>query len=147
MRKIKYIAIHCTASSQRWGVKELNEEFRRKGWKNPGYHYVVEAQGVIHQLAEDRDVTNGVQGYNQNTINVAYIGGIDLTGKPKDNRTDAQKDALRRLLSLLKRRYPGAVILGHRDFSPDKNGNGIADPQEWIKACPCFNAKEEYKKL
>ena len=43
MRAIKYIAVHCTASSQHTTIKELQQEFRRKGWKNPGYHYVVAA--------------------------------------------------------------------------------------------------------
>ena len=37
--------------------------------------------------------------------------------------------------------------MGHRDISPDKNGNGKIDTWEYIKACPCFNAMEEYKDL
>ena len=38
MRKIERIFVHCTASSQSWGVKELWAEFKAKGWKSPGYH-------------------------------------------------------------------------------------------------------------
>ena len=33
--------------------------------------------------------------------------------------------------------------LGHRDLSPDVNGNGEVEPMEWTKACPCFEAKNE----
>ena len=40
--------------------------------------------------------------------------------------------------------WPRAKICGHRDFSPDKNGNGVIDPWEYIKACPCFDARHEY---
>ena len=40
MRNIKYIAVHCTAGSQKTTIESLKLEFKRKGWKYPGYHYV-----------------------------------------------------------------------------------------------------------
>jgi N-acetylmuramoyl-L-alanine amidase len=55
--------------------------------------------------------------------------------KPKDTRTDAQKLALLNLLMDLKKMYPYAVILGHRDL--DEHG----------KLCPSFDAKKEYRLL
>lgn len=33
-------------------------------------------------------------------------------------------------------------VCGHRDLSLDLNGNGEIEPEEWIKACPCFDVKE-----
>lgn len=147
MRKIKYIAVHCTAGSQKSTVRDLELEFKRKGWKAPGYHYVITEDGKIHQLLDTEKVSNGVKGYNSVTVNVAYTGGIDANGKSEDNRTEAQKDSLIKLLKLLKQKYPEAVIQGHRDFSPDKNGNGVVDSWERIKDCPCFNAKTEYKNI
>lgn len=147
MRNIKYIAVHCTASHQSMTIEGLKQEFRRKGWVNPGYHYVVSPDGKITQLLDEDKVSNGVKGYNSETINVAYIGGIDTNGKPIDNRTDAQKASLRSLLKMLHKKYPAAVIQGHRDFSPDLNKDGKITPNEWMKACPCFNAKEEYSNL
>ena len=45
---------------------------------------------------------------------------------------------------ILKKKYPEAVIQGHRDFSPDLNKNGRIEKNERIKDCPCFDAKEEY---
>lgn len=147
MREIKYIAVHCTASSPHTTIKELQQEFRRKGWKNPGYHYVVAADGAITQLLDEEKVSNGVKGFNSVSINVAYIGGIDTTGKPIDNRTDEQKASLRSLLKLLHKKYPTAVIQGHRDFSPDLNHDGRITSNEYIKACPCFDAKKEYANI
>lgn len=147
MREIKRIFVHCTAGSQRQTVADLQAEFKRKGWKHPGYHYVVQADGKINQLIGEEKVSNGVKGYNSTSVNVAYIGGIDAEGKATDNRTDAQKASLLTLLKELKGRYPNAEIMGHRDISPDTNGNGIVDPWERIKECPCFNAKDEYKDL
>lgn len=147
MRKIDYIVVHCTASPQGRTYKDMLAEFRRKGWQNPGYHYIIEKDGSLHKVLEDDKVANGVKGYNARSMHVAYIGGIDAKGKAVDNRTAAQKATLRRVLTYLHGKYPDAVIQGHRDFSPDLNGNGIVDPWERIKACPCFDAKVEYKDL
>ena len=143
MRKIKYIAVHCTAGSQKATVNDLLAEFKRKGWKAPGYHYVITADGKIHQLLDTEKVSNGVKGYNSVTVNIAYTGGMDGV----DNRTDEQKKSLVTLLKLLRKRYPDAVIQGHRDFSPDLNGNGKIEKSEWIKMCPSFDAKKEYSRI
>jgi N-acetyl-anhydromuramyl-L-alanine amidase AmpD len=43
------------------------------------------------------------------------------------------------LLDQLQSRYPKARILGHRDLSPDLNGDGKITPDEFIKACPSFD--------
>ena len=134
MRKIDYIALHCTAGNQAATVADLRKEFHDvKHWKNPGYHYVVTADGVIHQLLDEAQVSNGVKGYNHCAINVAYTGGIDLaTRRALDNRTTAQRSALRTVVKMLHAKYPKATILGHRDFP------GVS------KACPSFDAKAEY---
>lgn len=147
MRQIERIFIHCTAGNQNATVEDLIREFKAKGWRYSGYHYLVMANGAIKQLLPDSEISNGVKGYNSTAINVAYIGGIDTEGKAIDNRTGPQKKALRKLLTLLKSRYPEAEILGHRDISPDTNGNGKVDVWERIKECPCFDAKDEYKDL
>lgn len=149
-RQIKYIAVHCTASSQKTTIESLLSGFRARGFKKPGYHYVISIDGAVHTLLGEEEVSNGVKGYNSVCINVAYIGGIEKRGGKLvgvDNRSEAQKESLIRLLSSLKARYPQATIQGHRDFSPDLNGNGIIDPWERIKECPCFDAKDEYRDL
>lgn len=148
MRTIRRIFVHCTATSQNVTVRRIQQSWRGIGWKNPGYHYIIDADGVTTQLLDESRCANGVYGYNADSIHVAYIGGIDfIRGKWKaaDTRTDAQKDSLRLLLADLKKRYPDAQILGHRDISPDKNHNGKVDPWERIKECPCFDAIPEYQ--
>lgn len=140
MRQIKRIFVHCTAGSQRQTIDDLKAEFHRKGWSNPGYHYVIDTNGGVHQLLAIEHVSNGVQGYNSTAINVAYIGGIDANGKPIDNRTPAQKDALVLLLHKLKQKFPTAQIMGHRDIWGKDRSN-------WRKMCPCFNAIQEYKDI
>ena len=85
---------------------------------------MVSPDGKITQLLDENKVSNGVKGFNTVSINVAYIGGIDINGKPIDNRTEEQKQSLRSLLKLLHNKFPTAVIQGHRDFSPDLNRDG-----------------------
>ena len=60
---------------------------------------------------------------------------------------EEQKASLFYLLQQLREQFSDAMICGHRDFSPDLNGNGIIEPWEWMKACPCFDAIDEYQNL
>lgn len=146
MRKINKIFVHCTAGRQNTTtIESLKKEFRNKGWKNPGYHWVVFPDGKVVQMLDETKVANGVKGYNSNSIHVAWVGGVD-NEHPKgiDNRTEEQKVALFDLLTKIKMRYRNSQIMGHRDVSPDLNHNGIIDPWERIKECPCFDAMVEY---
>ena len=146
MRAITRIFVHCTASWQNTTtVDSLKKEFANKGWKNPGYHWVIFPDGKIVKLLEESKVANGVKGYNPNSIHVAWVGGIDKEHPNGiDNRTPEQKLALFDLLVKIKLRYKDAMILGHRDISPDLNHNGVVDAWERIKDCPCFDAMQEY---
>ena len=84
---------------------------------------------------------------SQYSIGICYEGGLDVHGRPADTRTDAQRAALLRLLRRLRKDYPRAIILGHRDLSPDRNGDGRVTSDEWLKQCPCFDAATEYREL
>ena len=67
------------------------------------------------------------------------MGGIDASGKNYGEYTEKQWIALHKLLQKLESEYPSARICGHRDLSPDINGDGTITPNEWIKDCPCFD--------
>lgn len=130
MRTIKHIVVHCTATGQSATIDAIKRYWKEQlGWKSPGYHYLITPDGTINQLADESEPTNGVAGHNSTSIHVSYIGGIDQRGKAIDNRTEAQKLAMIRILAELKRRYPQATIQGHRDF-PGVN-----------KACPSFDVR------
>ena len=142
MRTIKRIFVHCTASWQTQTIEQLKQEFKNKGWTNPGYHYVVFPDGSVHQLLAVEEVSNGVQGYNSTAINVAYLGGIAKeNGKivNVDNRTEKQKQALRTLLTQLKKKFPSAQIMGHRSIW------GESTPSKWKKTCSNYSTVEDYK--
>lgn len=147
-RTIKYIILHCTAGPQTQTVEEIQAYWRRPvskgghGWKSPGYHFMIRPDGSYAQLAALDKICNGVAGYNSNAIHISYIGGVDSKGKAVDNRTEHQIRTQIELVTELKSAYPNAVILGHRDFSTDKNGNGIIEQWEWIKNCPAFDVRD-----
>ena len=145
-RTIKYIVVHCTASSPTATIESIQQFWKNElKWKNPGYHYIIKRNGEIVCINNEENISNGVAGNNKHSIHIAYIGGISKEGAPQDNRTSAQSHALFNKLVALSEKYPGAEILGHRDFSPDKNNNGVIEQFEWIKYCPCFNVREWLK--
>lgn len=150
MREVKYIIVHCTATPEgrEVTVPEINRWHKQRGFKSIGYHYVIYLDGSIHKGRSETVIGAHCKGYNDCSIGVAYVGGLTRDGKEScDTRTQKQKDALEHLLKELKKKYPKAVIKGHRDFSPDLDGDGEVEPEEWIKDCPCFDVVEEYKNL
>ena len=133
MRKIDLIVVHCSATrcDRSYPVETLIADHgKRFGYT--GYHYYVTRDGRLYQTRHENLVGAHAKGYNKHSIGVCYEGGLNPQGKPADTRTDKQKKTLLGLLCALKLDYPDAVILGHRDL-PDVH-----------KACPCFNAREEY---
>lgn len=134
-RDITHIVVHCTATKEgyEFSAKDIDKWHRSKGWAEIGYNYVVQLDGSIQEGRSVDKVPAHVQGHNSKSIGIVYVGGLDDNMNPKDTRTEAQKQSLRSLIASLKIVYPKAQVLGHRDFP------GVR------KACPCFNAKNEYQ--
>lgn len=136
MRNIKEIIVHCSATPEGkdFTVKDIDGWHKQRGFRKIGYHYVVYRDGSYHRGRQDSEIGAHCTGHNAYSIGVCYIGGVAKDGRtPKDTRTEAQKTALVKLLKELKARYPKAKIYPHYKFA--------------AKACPSFNAEEEYKNL
>ena len=136
-RPISRIIVHCsaTAEGKDFTVADITRWHKSQGYATIGYHYVVYRDGSIHVGRDVHQIGAHCQGYNTGSIGVCYIGGCGLDGKTaKDTRTDAQKQALRTLLSQLRKMYPKAQVYGHRDFTK-------------AKACPSYDARREYSNL
>lgn len=136
MRTITLIIVHCSANRAGSALRmaDIDSYHRSLGWIGCGYHYVIPTDGTIEPGRPDEMVGAHCKNHNRHSIGVCYIGGLSKDGKPADTRTDAQRIALRTLLERLRRRYPDALIVGHRDLDPQK-------------VCPCFNAASEYADL
>lgn len=145
MRKIDLIVVHCSATREdrTFTEQELDLCHRRRGFNGLGYHFYVRKNGDIKTTRPIEKMGAHAKGYNARSIGICYEGGLDVNGRPKDTRTEWQKHSLRVLVKVLLKDYPGSRVCGHRDLSPDLNGNGEIEPEEWVKQCPCFEVGAE----
>lgn len=154
MKKIDSIVIHCSATRAGQDVRasDIDKWHKERGFAGIGYNFVIDLDGTVEAgrpLTKDGAHCNtaGTSGlaYNKHSIGICYVGGLDRNGKPADTRTVAQKKAMHDLVWSLFDKYPIVDILGHRDASPDKNGDGKITRNEWIKDCPCFDVRSEFQ--
>lgn len=130
---IDAIIIHCSATKEGidYHLADIDKWHREKGWKCCGYNYVIDLDG---QVEIGRPITmDGAHcvGYNNHSIGICYIGGLDKSGRAKDTRTDAQKASLATLVYRFIEKYPIVEVLGHRDTGAKKD-------------CPCFDVRPEF---
>ena len=141
-KPMQYLVIHCTATPEgrevsaaeirRWHTAPVSQGGR--GWKQVGYTDMVHLDGRVERLADNNEdaqvdlweVTNGAAGYNSVSRHIVYVGGCDKAGKPKDTRTEAQREALKRYVEDFHARFPQVKIVGHHELNPGK-------------ACPSFD--------
>jgi N-acetylmuramoyl-L-alanine amidase len=142
-RPINTIVIHCSASREgkKLSLADITAGHKARGFNAVGYHYVILLDGTVERGRPESVPGAHVQGHNAKSIGVCYVGGLAKDGTPKDTRTPAQLAAMRTLVDSLRRRYPNARVCGHRDLSPDLNGDGKIQPREWMKQCPCFDVQ------
>lgn len=150
---IDSIVVHCSATREGQDVRatDIDKWHKERGFAMIGYNYVIDLDGTVEvgrPLSRDgaHCNTSGVSGkpYNKHSIGICYVGGLDKNGNAKDTRTEAQKKAMRGLIDSLMDKYPIIEVIGHRDASPDKNGDGEVTKNEWIKVCPSFDVKAEF---
>lgn len=138
-RSISGLVVHCSATRPAMdiGVAEIRQWHMKPksqgglGARDVGYHYVIRRNGLVEAGRKEAIAGAHVAGHNANTIGICLVGGVkqDDFRKAENNFTAAQFASLKSLLTDLSRRYPGAVVKGHRDFK------GVH------KACPSFDAK------
>ena len=143
-RKTDYIVVHCSAtpSTSDIGVDEIDDWHKQRGWSGIGYHAVIRRDGEIEFGRHFDEVGAHVKGQNYRSVGVCMVGGVDTQGDAEDNFTEEQYESLVAILVTLERAYPFAEILGHRDLSPDLDGDGIIEEHEWLKDCPCFDVRK-----
>ncbi len=144
-----YIVVHCSASAPGAdiGVEEIDAMHRARvpPFDSCGYHAVIRLDGRIEYGRPFDAVGAHVYGYNRVSVGVCLVGGLDNAGNAQNTYREAQINSLTVLIEVLARSYPGAEVLGHRDLSPDIDGDGIVEAWEWLKECPCFDVREWWK--
>lgn len=146
-RAMDTIVIHCSATKENkdYSVEDIKKWHIQRGFNDVGYHFVIKLDGTI-ELGRSLDKIGAhVTGNNAGSIGICYIGGLSSNGKAKDTRTSEQKQSLIDLVTILKTFISIKEVKGHRDYSKDLNNNGIIEPFEYMKDCPCFDVKKEFK--
>ncbi len=137
MRKIDKIIVHCSATRE--GQDITVDTIRKwhvegRGWSDIGYHFYIDINGKIWKGRNIDKSGAHTLGENKSSIGLCYCGGVETDGKtPKDTRTEQQKESLLHVLKTLKAMFPDASIHSHNEFAN--------------KACPSFDATNEYKGL
>lgn len=128
------IFVHCSATkpSMNWGVREVRQSHKERGFLDVGYHFIIKRDGTVEAGREESSIGSHAKGYNHNSIGVCLIGGVNDRMKPEANFTPAQMAALRSLLVTLLAKYEGSVLRAHHDVAP--------------KACPSFDLKRWWEK-
>ena len=144
MRQINGIVIHCSATPEGKVITaaDIDRMHRQRGFRCIGYHRFIRLDGTVERGRPDEQIGAHVEGHNSDTIGICYAGGLDKNGKAKDTRTQAQLAALRAEVIRYRKMFNIKWIKGHRDLSPDKNGDGKITPNEYLKQCPCFDVEE-----
>ena len=137
MRTINKIIIHCSATpvGRKVSVSTIRKWHLQRGFNDIGYHYVIHLDGKISVGRPIEKVGAHCAYENRGSIGICYVGGMtkDMK-KPKDTRTQAQKDSLIKLMHELIYKYnKDMTIHGHNQYSN--------------KSCPCFDVQKEYANL
>jgi hypothetical protein len=146
-RPIDLIVIHCSASpnGRHLTAEEIDRWHKARGFRRQlrdtalqeprllhiGYHYVIYTAGPLRGGRAESEIGAHVAGHNARSIGVCMIG--------TDRYSPNQWGTLRELVTRLQKKYPNAAIKGHRDLSPDRDGDGTVEPFEWLKTCPGFD--------
>lgn len=135
--KIDRIVIHCSATKASMGKVDaawIDREHRKRGFLKIGYHFVIKRDGTRETGRALVEVGSHAVGFNEYSIGVCMVGGLDENLKPENNFTPEQWNALEALVAFLRLSFPKAEVLGHRDLP------------RVAKDCPCFDAKVWYAK-
>lgn len=144
MREITKIVVHCSATprGKDFRASDIDAWHRKQGWDGIGYHFVIALDGTREIGRPLARVGSHVKFHNANSIGICMIGGLGANGRGDNTFTLAQFGELAKLLRELRARWPQAQILGHRDLSPDRDGDGKVEKHEWLKECPSFDVRE-----
>lgn len=135
LRNIKYIVVHCTATPTNTDLESIKQLWKIQfGWtETPGYHYLIKRDGSIVKLLAEKKNSSTLHENNPESINLAYIGGIDKEGKPIDNRSEAQRHGMFDMIVQLIERYPKAEVVGLCDLTNYLTVNPCFDVKQWLR--------------
>lgn len=130
---VNKIIIHCSATTPNMdiGVAEIDRWHRLNGWNGCGYHFVIRKDGSIERGRKVGEKGAHARGFNESSVGICLVGGLDEDAKPSSEYSGEQIDSLDHLLYSLQwvLDIDKVNVVGHRDLP------GV------FKDCPCFDVK------
>jgi len=120
--------------------------------KSIGYHFVIACNGALFTGRDLPEVGAHVQGHNATSIGICMVGTSAYT-VDQFKALEALLRQLNKALSIplakptrVNRTTGGSTLIngvcGHRDLSPDLNGDGRITSNEYVKTCPGFDVSD-----
>ena len=127
------LVIHCAATrpEQDIGVAEIRLWHQKRGWRDIGYHYVIRRSGLIENGRPAHHIGAHVRGYNECSLGICLIGGLDSTGQVAADFTPEQWIGLQGLVTQLLQDHLCIRVLGHCDLDSGKACPGF-DVANWL---------------
>lgn len=122
---VKWIVVHYSATpiEQDFSAADIDEMHKRRGFRKIGYHFFIRKSGLVEKgrhLSREGRFEQGAhsKGENDASIGICYEGGVvmDDPNTGFDTRTEAQKEAMVKLINDLLVRFPNAAVVGHKDM-------------------------------
>ncbi len=157
---VERIIIHCTGSrdGRRKPLEEIDRDHglrgfaRRPQWRarmNPrllhiGYHWVIQPNGACHSGRHTSELGAHARGWNQRSLGVCIVGTTRYTlGAWTALASQVAFLCAHFAVPLAPISGPRHIgVGGHRDLSPDRDGDGRIEPDEWVKTCPGFDVAD-----
>lgn len=166
-RTIDRIVIHCAATPnfQPCSIEQIDAMHKERGFHRTaegraagqshleavGYHFFINLAGEAKRGRTLDEIGAHAKGYNRHSIGICMAGTDDFTAP----QWWTLRGLIIHLVGLITRtnitdmghfrqvvRDHGLHIEGHRDLSPDLNGDGVVEEFEWLKTCPGFDVAE-----
>jgi N-acetyl-anhydromuramyl-L-alanine amidase AmpD len=116
MRDINRIVVHHSGTAKETTVHSIrNSHMNVRGWRDIGYHYIIEKNGALRLGRPDWMIGAHVKGKNRDSIGICVTGDCRIMGNGAP--LDVQKETLFTLLEDLMIRYPGAEIATHKELA------------------------------
>lgn len=152
-RIITDIVIHCSATPNGtdFDAADIDAMHKARGFTKIGYHFVICINGDIQPGRDIEEIGAHVKGYNSHSIGICMIGLNKFTVEQWQSLQRCVLDIAGKVLGVevatpaacaISLHNAGVALKGHRDYSPDLNGDGIIERTEWIKDCPNFDVSE-----
>lgn len=106
-----YIVLHHADASQ-CTVYDVHQWHLNNGWAGIGYAYFVDKQGTIFRGRPHNVIGAHCQNYNYRSLGICAEGDYENEQMPLE-----QANAIIALLIELRKIYPRAKIVGHRDLN------------------------------